>query len=181
MLFEIQRACPRPGQSRVIASGPSAIKTLAALTSLRPNTKIEVIPPETKKDEFGSMPDLRGPVPEIESDEDDDDIMHDPDIQEMVENGEHTCHMFDAPCQACEDEEDEEEEDEDDITLAELKEQLEDNMTLAELQDRLLAEEEENYENYENYNEKVEEEPSPIEWVDEMTYHSRTCGELRNF
>ena len=65
MLFEIQRACPRPGQSRVIASGPSAIKTLAALTSLRPNTKIEVIPPETKKD---------SPVPEIEPDEDEDDI-----------------------------------------------------------------------------------------------------------
>ena len=118
MLFEIQRACPRPGQSRVIASGPSAIKTLAALTSLRPNTKIEVIPPETRKD---------SPVPEIESDEDDDDI-----------------------------------------TLAELKEQLEDNMTLAELQEMLLEEEE-------------EEEDEPIEWVDEMTYYSRTCGELRNF
>ena len=173
MLFEIQRACPRPGQSRVIASGPSAIKTLAALTSLRPNTKIEVIPPETKKDEFGSMPDLRGPVPEIESDEDDDDIMHDPDIQEMVENGEHTCHMFDAPCQACEDDE-EDEEDEDDITLAELKEQLDDDMTLAELQDKLLEEEEEE-------EEEEDEEEAPIEWVDEMTYHSRTCGELRNF
>jgi len=124
MLFEIQRACPRPGQSRVIASGPAAIKTLAALTSLRPNTKINVIPStETKKD----MPDLRGPVPEIEPDEDD-------------------------------------------ITLAELKEQLEDNMTLAELQERLLEEEEEE-----------EEEDEPIEWVDEMTYYSRTCGELRNF
>ena len=168
MLFEIQRACPRPGQSRVIASGSSAIKTLTALTTLLPNAKVSVLapPPETKKDEFGSMPDLRGPVPEIESDEDDDDIMHDPDIQEMVENGEHTCHMFDAPCQACEDDE-EDEEDEDDITLAELKEQLEDNMTLAELQDKLLEEE--------------EEEEEPIEWVDEMTYHSRTCGELRNF
>ena len=35
-------------------------------------------------------------------DDDDDDIMHDPDVREMVENGEHTCHMFDAPCQACE-------------------------------------------------------------------------------
>ena len=132
MLFEIQRACPRPGQSRVIASGPSAIKTLAALTSLRPNTKVSVLapPPETKKDEFGSMPDLRGPVPEIEPDED-----------------------------------------EDDITLAELKEQLDDDMTLAELQDKLLEEEEE----------EEEEEEAPIEWVDEMTYHSRTCGELRNF
>jgi hypothetical protein len=40
---------------------------------------------------------------------DDDDIMHDPDVCEMVENGEHTCHMFDAPCQACDDDEDEEE------------------------------------------------------------------------
>jgi len=169
MLFEIQRACPRPGQSRVIASGPSAIKTLERLTTLLPNAKVSVLapPPETKKDEFGSMPDLRGPVPEIESDEDDDDIMHDPDIQEMVENGEHTCHMFDAPCQACEDDE-EDEEDEDDITLAELKEQLDDDMTLAELQDKLLEEEE-------------EEEEAPIEWVDEMTYHSRMSGELRNF
>jgi len=42
-------------------------------------------------------------------DDDDDDITHDPDVREMVENGEHTCHMFDAPCQACEDDEDEEE------------------------------------------------------------------------
>ena len=151
MLFEIQRACPRPGQSRVIASGPSAIKTLERLTTLLPNAKVNV--------ETLTIPN------EIESDEDDDDIMHDPDIQEMVKNGEHTCHMFDAPCQACEDEE--EDEDEDDITLAELREQLEDNMALAELQDRLLAEE--------------EEESAPIEWVDEMTYHSRTCGELRNF
>ena len=65
--------------------------------------------------------------------------------------------------------------DEDDITLAELKEQLEDNMTLAELQERLLAEEEKEEE------EEEEEEPAPIEWVDEMTYHSRTCGELKNF
>ena len=127
MLFEIQRACPRPGQSRVIASGPSAIKTLERLTTLLPNAKVSVLapPPETKKDEFGSMPDLRGPVPEIESDEDD-------------------------------------------ITLAELKEQLDDDMTLAELQDKLLEEEE-------------EEEEAPIEWVDEMTYHSRMSGELRNF
>ena len=48
-------------------------------------------------------------VPIQETDEDDDDIMHDPDVREMVENGEHTCHMFDAPCQACEDDEEEEE------------------------------------------------------------------------
>ena len=152
MLFEIQRACPRPGQSRVIASGPSALKTLERLTTLLPNAKVNV--------ETLTIPN------EIESDEDDDDIMHDPDIQEMVKNGEHTCHMFDAPCQACEDDE-EDEEDEDDITLAELKEQLDDDMTLAELRDKLLEEE--------------EEEEAPIEWVDEATYHARTCGELRNF
>ena len=42
--------------------------------------------------------------------DDDDDVMHDPDVREMVENGEHTCHMFDTTCQACEDDEDEEEE-----------------------------------------------------------------------
>ena len=148
MLFEIQRACPRPGQSRVIASGSSALKTLERLTTLLPNAKVSVIPPETKKDEFVSMPNLRGPVPKIEPDE---------NIQEMVENEEHTCHMFDAPCQTCEDD--------DDITLAELKEQLEDNMTLAELQDRLLEEEEE----------------KPIVWVDEMTYYSRMGEHLPNF
>ena len=45
------------------------------------------------------------PIQETDEDEDDDDIMHDPDVREMVENGEHTCHMFDAPCQACEDDE----------------------------------------------------------------------------
>ena len=48
-----------------------------------------------------------------DDDDDDDDIMHDPDVREMVENGEHTCHMFDAPCQACEDDEEEEETEED--------------------------------------------------------------------
>ena len=47
--------------------------------------------------------------PDDDDDDDDDDIMHDPDVREMVENGEHTCHVFDAPCQACEDDEDEEE------------------------------------------------------------------------
>ena len=125
MNFEIQALGGKLIGSR------SAMKTLDRLTSLLPNAKIivEVLPPpETKKAEFGSMPDFRDPVPETDSDEDDDDIMHDPDIQEMVKNGEHTCHMFDTHCQACED--DEEDEDEDDITLADLKEQLEDNMTL---------------------------------------------------
>ena len=156
MNFEIQALGGKLIGSR------SAMKTLDRLTTLLPNAKInfEVLPPpETKKAEFGSMPNFRDPV----SDEDDDDIMHDPDIREMVENGEHTCHMFDAHCQACED--DEEEEDEDDITLAELKEQLEDNMTLAEIQKRLLEEEEE----------------SLPKWSDEMTYYSNTSGHLPNF
>ena len=47
--------------------------------------------------------------------EDDDDIMNDPDVRKMVENGEHICHMFDGECLACEmDEEEEEEEEEED-------------------------------------------------------------------
>ena len=41
----------------------------------------------------------------VKCDDDDDDIMNDPDVREMVENGEHTCHIFDTPCQACEDDE----------------------------------------------------------------------------
>jgi len=36
---------------------------------------------------------------------DDDNIMHDPDVRKMVENGEHICHMFDGECLACEMEE----------------------------------------------------------------------------
>ena len=41
--------------------------------------------------------------------DDDDDIMNDPDVCQMVENGEHICHMFDGECRACTmDEEDEE-------------------------------------------------------------------------
>jgi len=45
--------------------------------------------------------------------DDDDDIMHDPDVRKMVENGEHICHMFDGECLACEDDEEEEEDEED--------------------------------------------------------------------
>mgnify|MGYP003634646147 CR=1 FL=1 len=40
--------------------------------------------------------------------DDDDDIMNDPDVREMVENGEHICHMFDGECLACEMDEDDE-------------------------------------------------------------------------
>ena len=41
--------------------------------------------------------------------DDDDNIMNDPDVREMVNNGEHICHMFDGECRACQHEEDEEE------------------------------------------------------------------------
>ena len=182
MNFEIQALGGKLIGSR------SAMKTLDRLTTLLPNAKInfEVLPPpETKKAEFGSMPNFRDPVPETDSDEDDDDIMHDPDIQEMVKNGEHTCHMFDAHCQACEDDE----EDEDDITLAELKEQLEDNMTLAEIQKELVKVEatkkrletirlkKENYKNYENYEEKKE----TFECVDEMTHQKPASPKKADF
>ena len=39
---------------------------------------------------------------------DSDDIMNDPDVRKMVENGEHICHMFDGECLACEMEENDE-------------------------------------------------------------------------
>ena len=84
--------------------------------------------PPTKEELIEEIKRLRQRVKELESkkaarvdyeevvldppdDDDDDDIMHDPDVREMVENGEHTCHMFDAPCQACEDDDEEGEED----------------------------------------------------------------------
>ena len=176
MNFEIQALGGKLIGSR------SAMKTLDRLTTLLPNAKInfEVLPPpETKKAEFGSMPNFRDPV----SDEDDDDIMHDPDIQEMVENGEHTCHMFDAHCQACEDDE-EDEEDEDDITLAELKEQLEDNMTLAEIQKELVKVEatKKRLETIRLKKEKKEEEEEEVrEWVDEATFAARSRDNMPNF
>ncbi len=37
---------------------------------------------------------------------DSDDVMNDPDVRKMVENGEHICHMFDGECLACEMDED---------------------------------------------------------------------------
>ena len=182
MNFEIQALGGKLIGSR------SAMKTLDRLTTLLPNAKInfEVIPPVTEKVEFGSMPNFRDPV----SDEDDDDIMHDPDIQEMVENGEHTCHMFDAHCQACEDDEDDddededEDEDEDDITLADLKEQLEDNMTLAEIQKELVKEEatKKRLETIRLKKEKKEEEEEEVrEWVDEATFAALSRDNMPNF
>ena len=168
MNFEIQALGGKLIGSR------SAMKTLDRLTTLLPNAKLnfEVIPPpETKKAD---------PV----SDEDDDDIMHDPDIREMVKNGEHTCHMFDAHCQACEDDEEDEEEEEDDITLAELKEQLEDNMTLAEIQKELVKVEaaKKRLETIRLKKEKKEEEEEEVrEWVDEATFAARSRDNMPNF
>ena len=68
MNFEIQALGGKLVGSR------SAMKTLDRLTTLLPNAKLnfEVIPPpETKKAEFGSMPDFRDPVSD---EEDEDDI-----------------------------------------------------------------------------------------------------------
>jgi hypothetical protein len=45
------------------------------------------------------------PTPEDDDEYDSDDIMNDPDVRKMVENGEHICHMFDGECLACEMEE----------------------------------------------------------------------------
>ena len=55
---------------------------------------------------------------------DSDDIMNDPDVRKMVENGEHICHMFDGECHACAiDEEDDEEDDESDDEVRVLTEE----------------------------------------------------------
>ena len=45
-------------------------------------------------------------TPEDDDEYDSDDVMNDPDVREMVERGEHICHMFDGECLACEMEED---------------------------------------------------------------------------
>ena len=173
MLFEIQRACPRPGQSRVIASGPSAIKTLAALTSLRPNTKINVIPPVTEKVEFGNMPDLRGPVPQ-------------PPVDEIVPMEVDT----DTPCRF--DEEDESV-DEDDITIAELMWDIHNDITLADLAKQIIREEKrlkkkkEKEEMEENEREQAlsdyvsSEDEESFEFVDEATFWMRSRELLPSF
>jgi hypothetical protein len=51
-------------------------------------------------------------TPEDDDEYDSDDIMNDPDVREMVECGEHICHMFDGECLACEMDEDEDEDEE---------------------------------------------------------------------
>ncbi len=61
---------------------------------------------------------------------DDDDIMNDPDVRKMVQNGEHICHMFDGECLACqEDEEDEEDYDDEVRVLTEEEVQNDPEMT----------------------------------------------------
>jgi hypothetical protein len=159
MLFEIQRACPRPGQSRVIASGPSAIKTLAALTSLRPNTKINVIPSVTEKVEFGNMPDLRGPVPQPSVDE-----------TEPMEVD------TDTPCRF--DEEDESSDD-DDITIAELMWDIHNDITLADLAKQIIREEKRLKKKKEK--DVSSEDEEPFEFVDEATFWMRSREHLPSF
>ena len=161
MNFEIQALGGKLIGSR------SAMKTLDRLTTLLPNAKINF---ET----------LTIPT-EIESDEDDDDIMHDPDIQEMVENGEHTCHMFDAHCQACEDDEEEESEDEDDITIAELMWDIHNDITLADLTKQIIREENRLKKERTLSDYVSSDEEGPFEFVDEMTYYSRSSEHLPNF
>ena len=161
MNFQIQSALG----GKVIAPR-SDLTRLRNAMSLLPNAKFEILPPPAS------------PPPVAENDEDDDDIMHDPDVCKMVENGEHICHMFDGECLACT--MDEEDEDEDDITLADLKEQLEDNMTLAEIQQQLDKVEatKKMLETIRLKKEKKEE--GPFEFVDEMTFYSRSSGYLPN-
>ena len=177
MNFEIQALGGKLIGSR------SAMKTLDRLTTLLPNAKInfEVLPPpETKKAEFGSMPDFRDPV----SDEDDDDIMHDPDVRKMVENGEHICHMFDGECLACtmdEEDEEEESEDEDGITIAELMWDIHNDITLADLTKQIIREENRLKKKKEKEQAVSSDEEGPFEFVDEMTYHSRSSEHLPNF
>jgi hypothetical protein len=84
---------------------------------LPPGIFVEMKPPSSEFDDWteedfdNEIRRLRERIRELEAKkvkcDDDDDIMHDPDVREMIENGEHTCHMFDAPCQACEDDEEE--------------------------------------------------------------------------
>ena len=51
-------------------------------------------------------------TPEDDDEYDSDDIMNDPDVRKMVENGEHICHMFDGECLAWRSDEDEDEDEE---------------------------------------------------------------------
>ena len=68
-------------------------------------------------------------TPEEDDEYDSDDIMNDPDVRKMVENGEHICHMFDGECLACEMDEDEDEEDDEVRVLTDEEVQNDPEMT----------------------------------------------------
>ena len=72
-------------------------------------------------------------TPEDDDEYDSDDIMNDPDVREMVERGEHICHMFDGECLACEMEEEEDEEDDEVRVLTEEEVQNDPEMTAIHL------------------------------------------------
>ena len=138
MNFEIQALGGKLIGSR------SAMKTLDRLTTLLPNAKInfEVLPPpETKKAEFGSMPDFRDPVSD----------------------------------------EEEESEDEDDITIAELMWDIHNDITLADLTKQIIREENRLKKKKEKEQAVSSDEEGPFEFVDEMTYYSRSSEHLPNF
>jgi hypothetical protein len=152
MLFEIQALGGKLIGSR------SAMKTLDRLTTLLPNAKInfEVIPPVSEEIKFGSMPDLRGPVP-----------TH--DEAEPMEIDSDTPHMFN---------EEEESDDEDDITIAELMWDIHNDITLADLAKQIIHEE--------NRLKKKEEralsdEEEPFEFVDETTFWMRSREHFPSF
>jgi hypothetical protein len=149
MLFEIQNALG----GKLIGSR-SAMKTLDRLTTLLPNAKInfEVIPPVSEEIKFGSMPDLRGPVP-----------TH--DEAEPMEIDSDTPHMFDQ----------EESDDEDDITIAELMWDIHNDITLADLAKQIIHEENR------LKKEKEKEEEEPFEFVDETTFWMRSREHLPSF
>jgi hypothetical protein len=72
-------------------------------------------------------------TPEDDDEYDSDDIMNDPDVCKMVENGEHICHMFDGECLACEMDEEEDEEDDEVRVLTEEEVQNDPEMTAIHL------------------------------------------------
>ena len=72
-------------------------------------------------------------TPEEDDEYDSDDIMNDPDVREMVQRGEHICHMFDGECLACEMEEEEDEEDDEVRVLTEEEVQNDPEMTAIHL------------------------------------------------
>jgi hypothetical protein len=175
MLFEIQRACPRPGQSRVIASGPSAIKTLERLTTLLPNAKVsvetltipEIEPEEDFQVKLNEIP--NDPSQHVVRYTDDDDIT----LAQLKENLE------------------------DNMTLAEIKKRIEKEMRSS---NRKTAKIKKNLEEIrlicENPQENVDvmrehdiidtnddnSHPHVPKWEgDEMTFYSNMSGHLPNF